>query len=86
MTLQTCLVKIDPTSPEHTYQQLARLLRERIEAGEITSVLPSIFELTEETRLSANTVRRAIKILTDEGLVVTVPGRGTFVTGSGDPA
>jgi DNA-binding GntR family transcriptional regulator len=49
-------------------------------------VLPSIFELTEVTRLSANTVRRAIKVLTDEGLVVTAPSRGTFVAGSGDPA
>jgi DNA-binding GntR family transcriptional regulator len=27
------------------------------------------------------TVQRAIKVLVDEGLVVTRPGRGTFVAG-----
>ncbi len=59
--------------------QLAELLRERIASGEITSVVPSILELTEETGLAVNTVRRAIKILADEGLVQTIPGRGTFV-------
>ena len=36
-------------------------------------------ELTEETGLAPNTIRRAIKILIDEGLVQTIPGRGTFV-------
>jgi GntR family transcriptional regulator len=72
-------VKIDPASPEHPYVQLAELLRERIASGEITSVVPSILELTEETGLAVNTVRRAIKILADEGLVQTIPGRGTFV-------
>jgi GntR family transcriptional regulator len=72
-------VKIDPQSPEHPYQQLARQLREQIESGEITSQLPSITDLTTQTGLAVGTVRRAIDILVDEGLVQTVPGRGTFV-------
>jgi GntR family transcriptional regulator len=72
-------MKIDPASPEHPYVQLAGLLRERIASGQITSLMPSIMELTEETGLAVNTVRRAIKILADEGLVQTIPGRGTFV-------
>jgi GntR family transcriptional regulator len=74
-----CPVEINPRSPEHTYVQLARLLRERIASGEITDMLPSIMELTEETGLAVGTVRRAIGVLIDEGLVVTQPGRGTFV-------
>jgi GntR family transcriptional regulator len=72
-------VKIDQTSPEHPYLQLAGLLRARIHAGEITNQLPSITQLTEETELAVGTVRRAISILVKEGLVETVPGRGTFV-------
>jgi DNA-binding GntR family transcriptional regulator len=74
------LVKINPRSPEHAYVQLAGMLRERIKSGEIDSVLPSIMELTEETGLAVGTVRRALKILMDEGLIYAVPGRGTFVT------
>jgi GntR family transcriptional regulator len=55
------------------------MLRRRIHEGEITSVLPSLTQLTQETGLAMGTVRRAIKILQDEGLVETRPGRGTFV-------
>lgn len=55
------------------------MLRERILNGDITSVLPSLTDLTQETGLAPNTIRRAVKILRDEGLVYTVPGRGTFV-------
>ena len=55
------------------------MLRDRILGGEITSTLPSLTDLTEQTGLAPNTIRRAIKILIDEGLAYTVPGRGTFV-------
>jgi DNA-binding GntR family transcriptional regulator len=72
-------VQIDETSPEHPYLQLAGLLRADIESGKITSQLPSITQLTEETGLAVGTVRRAINILVKEGRVETVPGRGTFV-------
>jgi GntR family transcriptional regulator len=72
-------VKIDESSPEHSYLQLARLLREQIVSGEIVSLLPSITELTEETGLAVGTVRRAIRVLIEDGLVRTVPGRGTYV-------
>jgi GntR family transcriptional regulator len=72
-------VKIDPQSPEHPYEQLARQLREQVGSGRIASQLPSITDLTAETGLAVGTVRRAINILVKEGLVQTVPGRGTFV-------
>jgi GntR family transcriptional regulator len=72
-------VKIDETSREHPYLQLAGFLRADIGSGKITNQLPSITKLTEETGLAVGTVRRAINILVKEGLVETVPGRGTFV-------
>jgi GntR family transcriptional regulator len=71
---------IDPHAPEPSYQQLASLLRARIESGEIgpREALPSITYLTGETGLAVGTVRRAIGVLVEEGLAYTVPGRGTF--------
>jgi GntR family transcriptional regulator len=72
-------VKIDPQSPEHLHQQLARQLRQQIETGKIVSQLPSITDLTAQTGLAVGTVRRAINILVKEELAQTVPGRGTFV-------
>jgi GntR family transcriptional regulator len=75
-------IKIDLRSREPSYLQLAAALRERIESGEIPpeEALPSITYLVQETGLAVGTVRKAIKVLADEGLVVTVPGRGSFVT------
>jgi DNA-binding GntR family transcriptional regulator len=78
---------IDVTSPEHPYVQLAGQLREAIATGQITDVFPSLWTIVEETRfagdpdrrVSYNTVRRAVKILKDEGLIEAIPGRGTFV-------
>ncbi len=72
-------IEIDPSSPVHPYRQLADQLREKITSGEITNQLPSITKLTEATLLAVGTVRRGIDILVKEGLVETVPGRGTFV-------
>ena len=63
------------------YRQLAAILRRRILSGAIRPehVIPSEKQLEQEYGLSRNTSRRAIAILRDEGLVVTVAGRGTYV-------
>ena len=70
---------IDADSPEYPYVQLAALLRAGIASGEIGPRVPSITELAEETGLATGTVRRALAILKDEGLIEAVPGRGSFV-------
>jgi DNA-binding GntR family transcriptional regulator len=72
-------MRIDPASPEHPYRQVAAQLREQIDSGAITAQLPSITTLIAATGLAVGTVRRGIDILVNEGLVQTVPGRGTFV-------
>jgi GntR family transcriptional regulator len=74
-------IEIDLRSREPSYLQLAAILRARVESGEVASgdALPSITSLVQETGLAVGTVRRAIKLLADEGLVVTVPGRGSYV-------
>ena len=63
-----------------SYRQLAGKLRAAIESGEIApgEPLPSLSYLVQETGLAGNTVRKAIGVLADEGLVVTVQGRGTY--------
>lgn len=72
-------MKIDPDSPEHPYVQLAGLLRARIMTGDIGPRLPSMAELAEQSELSVATVKRALRLLADEGLIYAVTGRGTFV-------
>lgn len=72
---------IDRAAPEPLYQQLAAILREQIRSGELRprTPVPSITQLAGEYELANMTVRKAIRLLMDEGLVITVPGRGTFV-------
>jgi GntR family transcriptional regulator len=71
---------IDYGVAEPVYRQLAAILRARIHDGRITPgrALPSENQLQQEFGLSRNTSRRAIALLRDEGLAVTVPGRGTY--------
>lgn len=69
-------------NPTPLYTQLADILREMITSGELEarSPLPSESYLQQEQGVARGTVRQAIGILRDEGLVVTIGGRGTFVT------
>jgi DNA-binding GntR family transcriptional regulator len=71
--------EIDSRSAVPSYRQLAGLLEADIRAGAFDGPLPSITRLVQETGLAVMTVRRAIQVLSDAGLVVVVPGRGTFV-------
>ena len=72
---------VDHMNPIPLYTQLADILRERIKSGELPprSLVPSESYLQQEQGVSRGTVRAAISILRDEGLVVTITGRGTFV-------
>ncbi len=75
-------VTIDYESADPPYLQLAAILRARIDAGEITARLPGEKHLQQEFGLALATVRKAVKVLRDEGRVRTVPGWGSYVTGS----
>jgi DNA-binding GntR family transcriptional regulator len=74
-------VQIDHDSARFPFEQLADQLRADIMAGRYAPgrKLPTIHQITSETGLSPMTIRRAYKVLADEGLVIVVPGRGTFV-------
>jgi GntR family transcriptional regulator len=72
-------VIVDQSSPEWPRQQVADRIRQQITAGEIGPKLPSHMDLAERLGVAPKTVERALKILKDEGLIYSVPGRGTFV-------
>jgi DNA-binding GntR family transcriptional regulator len=72
---------IDRTLYEPAYAQLVRILRRQIAAGAFRpgDRLPSEAQLCERHGVSPMTVRRAINILVDQGVVIAEQGRGTFV-------
>ena len=72
---------VDHGAPEPAYRQLAAILRARIANGEWRNgPLPSVKQLQQEQDVGRDTVLRAIEILRSEGLVFTVPRRGTYVS------
>lgn len=76
-------MRVDESSPRWPYQQVADHLRERIRSGELGPKLPPISEIADEAGVTHMTVKRALQVLKDEGLVHGEPGRGVFVRQQG---
>jgi len=70
---------VDPLGPDFAYNQVADSIAVRMEAGEITHKLPAERDLAQEYGVAYQTVRRAMKVLRERGLIITRQGRGTFV-------
>lgn len=72
---------IDALDPTPLWEQLAALIREQIQAGELQprQLVPSEAALQKEYDVSRGTVRRAMQALGEQGWTVTVQGRGTYV-------
>lgn len=64
------------------HQQLVAILRARIERGDYRPgrAIPSVAQLVQEFDLGRDTVRKAIKVLEDEEIVVVIASRGVFVS------
>jgi DNA-binding GntR family transcriptional regulator len=76
---------VDPDAPKLIYLQVADHLAARIGAGELAAGarLPAERDMAAEYGVSYDTVRRAAAVLRDRGLIITIVGRGTFVTPQG---
>ena len=63
------------------YRQIADALREKISAGELKpgDALPTESSLQETFNVSRVTVRQALKLLTEEQIVESIQGSGTYV-------
>ena len=74
--------RIDPLGPLPPYRQIAAILRRRIESGQYPpdTRIPTESELVDAFEVARTTARRAIAVLREEGLVYTVPQRGSYVT------
>ncbi|MEJ2376679.1 MAG: GntR family transcriptional regulator [Pseudolabrys sp.] len=80
-------IRILRTSPGKLYLHVANLLRKRIESEEWGpgTRLPALKELAAEFGVANVTLRLAVAILEEEGLVRREQGRGTFVNDTIEP-
>jgi DNA-binding GntR family transcriptional regulator len=80
--VQACArTKGEPGEKRARYMQLSDYMRDKIYTHDWPSgaKLPSEHTFMELTGVSRGTVRKAIKLLEDEGMLVSQQGRGTFV-------
>lgn len=76
-------VKIDPTGPVPPYLQIAEEIRRQIRAGELApGNRITEAEIVETYEVARSTARRTFAVLREEGLIFTVPQRGSYVSPS----
>ncbi|MET8688896.1 winged helix-turn-helix domain-containing protein [Streptomyces sp. NPDC004732] len=68
--------RVPEASPRGTYLVISETLRKSIEKGEVVDTLPSEAALMAAKNVSRNTIRRALKVLEEEGVLESVPGSG----------
>lgn len=77
--------QFDPAANPAAYlwANVAAHVELRIAAGDLNpgDRLPGEDDMAEEYAVSLGTARRALKDLRDRGVIITLPGKGSFVRG-----
>lgn len=71
----------EASGPGYLYMKLADDLADQIEDGTLPrgAMLPNERRLATEYGVSIGTARRATRVLRERDVVVTLPGKGTYV-------
>lgn len=73
---------INNTSMQPIYEQIVDQIKQLILSGKLAEhdPLPSVRNMAKDLRISALTVKKAYDTLEEGGFIVTVHGKGSFVT------
>ncbi|MCI9074338.1 MAG: GntR family transcriptional regulator [Dorea sp.] len=76
---------INNSSMQPIYEQIVTQFKAAIMKGELKeeAILPSVRSLAKELKVSALTVKKSYDALEEEGFVITVHGKGSFVACAG---
>ena len=79
------MIQINYSDSRPIYEKVKDSLRQLILSGalEADSKLPSVRELAMSLTINPNTIQRAYRELEQEGYIVSVPGKGSFVARGG---
>ena len=80
------MVLLDYRDARPIYAQIIDGFKEQITAGILCpgDKLPSVRELAADLAINPNTIARSYRTLEAEGWIVTVPGKGCFVSANGN--
>lgn len=73
---------VNPRSKQPLYEQLVEQLRRQIVLGGLDAgaAMPSVRQLATELGINPNTIQKAYRRMEEEGMIVSVPGKGSFVS------
>lgn len=73
---------VNPKSKQPIYEQLVEQLRRQLILGgiEAGAALPSVRQLAMELGINPNTIQKAYRRMEAEGMILSIPGRGSFVS------
>lgn len=73
---------VNPRSKQPLYEQLVEQLRKQLMLGVLESgaAMPSVRQLATELGINPNTIQKAYRRMEEEGMIISVPGRGSFVS------
>ena len=76
------MVHLDYRDVRPIYTQIIDSFKEQITVGILRTgdKLPSVRELAVQLAINPNTIQRSYRALESEGWIVTVPGKGCFVS------
>lgn len=79
-------ITVDPRSRKPIYEQLVTEVKRLIYSGDMKAdeALPSVRALAGELGINPNTIQRAYASLESEGVIYSLPARGSFVSGNTD--
>ena len=73
---------INPKSKQPLYEQLVEQLRKQLTLGILSAgtAMPSVRQLATELGINPNTIQKAYRHMEEEGMIISVPGRGSFIS------
>lgn len=80
------MIKLDMQSRKPIYEQLKEQISKLMVLGILTAdeKLPSVRSLARDVGINPNTVQKAYQELERDGILYTVPGKGSFIAGNAE--
>ena len=74
-------ILLNNSSMQPIYEQITDQIKSMIISGDLKEhdILPSVRSLSKELKISALTAKKAYDVLENEGFIITVHGKGSFV-------
>lgn len=78
------VIKLDMQSRKPIYEQLKEQILKLMMLGILAAdeKLPSVRSLARDVGINPNTVQKAYQELEHDGIIYTVPGKGSFIAGN----